>query len=75
MTGNIVFPGFTAPKLAWVKHTSRVFAQVAKVLLPKDYLRLWLTGEPFPRCRIRAGTSWLDTGARLVDGVCWRRRA
>lgn len=41
LTGNIVFPGFTAPKLAWVKaNEPAVFARVAKVLLPKDYLRL-----------------------------------
>ncbi|TJV02315.1 MAG: xylulokinase, partial [Mesorhizobium sp.] len=46
LTGNIVFPGFTAPKLVWVKDNEpSVFAAVAKVLLPKDYLRLWLTGE------------------------------
>lgn len=46
ITGNIVFPGFTAPKLAWVaKNEPEIFAKVAKVLLPKDYLRLWLTGE------------------------------
>ena len=46
LTGNIVFPGFTAPKLVWVKaNEPEIFARVAKVLLPKDYLRLWLTGE------------------------------
>ncbi|MGO8521423.1 FGGY family carbohydrate kinase, partial [Rhizobium ruizarguesonis] len=46
LTGNIVFPGFTAPKLAWIeKHEPDVFDKIAKVLLPKDYLRLWLTGD------------------------------
>ncbi len=41
ITGNIVFPGFTAPKLVWVaKNEPEIFAKVAKVLLPKDYLRL-----------------------------------
>jgi len=65
VTGNIVFPGFTAPKLAWVKeHEATVFAKVAKVLLPKDYLRLWLTGEHVAEMSDAAGTSWLDTGAR-----------
>ena len=65
VTGNIVFPGFTAPKLAWVKeHEAAVFAKVAKVLLPKDYLRLWLTGEHVAEMSDAAGTSWLDTGAR-----------
>lgn len=65
VTGNIVFPGFTAPKLAWVKNNEPdVWARVAMVLLPKDYLRLWLTGETVAEMSDAAGTSWLDTGAR-----------
>lgn len=65
ITGNIVFPGFTAPKLVWVKHNEpEIFAKVAKVLLPKDYLRLWLTGEHVSDMSDSAGTSWLDTGKR-----------
>ena len=65
LTGNIVFPGFTAPKLAWVaKHEPEIFAKVAKILLPKDYLRLWLTGEHMSEMSDSAGTSWLDTGKR-----------
>ena len=59
-----MFPGFTAPKLAWVKNNEpEIFAQVAKVLLPKDYLRLWLTGEHMSEMSDSAGTSWLDVGA------------
>ncbi|MBI1217000.1 MAG: xylulokinase [Rhodobacteraceae bacterium] len=65
VTGNIVFPGFTAPKLMWVRrHEPALFARVAKVLLPKDYLRLWLTGGHVAEMSDAAGTSWLDTGAR-----------
>ena len=65
LTGNIVFPGFTAPKLVWVaQHEPDVFAKVAKVLLPKDYLRLWLTGEAVAEMSDAAGTSWLDVGKR-----------
>ncbi|MCY1666046.1 xylulokinase [Rhizobium sp. SL86] len=65
LTGNIVFPGFTAPKLAWVKNNEPdVFSRVAKVLLPKDYLRLWLSGEHISEMSDSAGTSWLDTGKR-----------
>ena len=65
VTGNIVFPGFTAPKLVWVrKHEPQIWRRVAKVLLPKDYLRLWLTGEHVGEMLDAAGTSWLDTGKR-----------
>jgi xylulokinase len=65
LTGNIVFPGFTAPKLVWVKsHEPRIWDRVAKILLPKDYLRLWLTGEHVGEMSDAAGTSWLDTGKR-----------
>ncbi|NNL74317.1 MAG: xylulokinase, partial [Silicimonas sp.] len=65
ISGNIVFPGFTAPKLLWVsRNEPEIFSRVAKVLLPKDYLRLWLTGEIVSEMSDAAGTSWLDTGAR-----------
>lgn len=65
ISGNIVFPGFTAPKLVWVaRNEPDIFAKVTRVLLPKDYLRLWLTGEAVSEMSDSAGTSWLDTGAR-----------
>ncbi|QUS36056.1 xylulokinase [Falsirhodobacter algicola] len=65
ISGNIVFAGFTAPKLMWMaRHEPALRARVAKVLLPKDYLRLWLTGEHVGDMSDSAGTSWLDTGAR-----------
>jgi len=65
LTGNIVFPGFTAPKVVWVKnHEPDTFAKVRKILLPKDYLRLWLSGEHISEMSDSAGTSWLDTGKR-----------
>lgn len=65
ITGNIVFPGFTAPKLVWIaRNEPDVFARTRMVLLPKDYLRLWLTGEYVSDMSDSAGTSWLDTGAR-----------
>ena len=64
-TGNIVFPGFAAPKVEWVRrHEPEVFDAVRHVLLPKDYLRLWLTGEAVSEMSDAAGTAWLDTGAR-----------
>ncbi|QHQ36029.1 xylulokinase [Algicella marina] len=65
ITGNIVFPGFTAPKLAWMRtNEPELFSKAARVLLPKDYLRLWLTGESVSDMSDSAGTSWLDVGAR-----------
>ncbi len=79
LSGNIVFPGFTAPKLVWLaKHEPEVYAKVAKVLLPKDYLRFWLTGELYGDMSDAAGTSWLDVGARdwsdtLLDASGMRR--
>ncbi len=63
--GNLVMPGFTAPKLEWVRrHEPEIFEQIAKVLLPKDYLRLLLTGEYISEMSDSAGTLWLDVGRR-----------
>ncbi|MEM8852975.1 MAG: xylulokinase [Pseudomonadota bacterium] len=74
ISGNVVFPGFTAPKLLWVKrHEPKIFDATALVLLPKDYLRLWLTGEAVSEPSDAAGTSWLDTGARTWSGTLLER--
>lgn len=65
VTGNVVFPGFTAPKLLWVQNNeAEFFTRIHKVLLPKDYLRLWLTGDYVSDMSDAAGTSWLDVGKR-----------
>lgn len=65
LSGNIVFPGFTAPKLEWVRaHEPQIFARVAKVLLPAAYLNYFLTGDFVADMSDSAGTSWLDTGRR-----------
>lgn len=65
ISGNIVFPGFTAPKLEWMRRNEPdLFARTACILLPKDYLRYWLTGETVSEMSDAAGTSWLDVGAR-----------
>jgi xylulokinase len=67
ITGNIAMPGFTAPKLAWLrKHEPENFARIAKVLLPKDYVRLRLTGAHVSDMSDSSGTLWLDVGGR-----CW----
>ncbi len=65
ITGNLAMPGFTAPKLLWVSnHEPELFARTATVLLPKDYLRLQLTGEKISDMSDAAGTLWLDVGHR-----------
>ncbi|WP_375286478.1 xylulokinase [Sphingomonas sp.] len=65
VSGNIAMPGFTAPKLLWVrKHEPKVFAATRTVLLPKDHVRLRMTGEKASDVSDAAGTLWLDTGAR-----------
>ncbi len=65
ITGNLAMPGFTAPKLLWVAaHEPDVFRRTARVLLPKDYLRLRLTGEYASDMSDAAGTLWLDVARR-----------
>jgi len=65
ITGNIIMPGFTAPKLLWVaRHEPEIFRRVACVLLPKDYVRLKLTGERVSDMSDAAGTAWLDVAKR-----------
>jgi xylulokinase len=65
ITGNLAMPGFTAPKLLWIRrHEPEVFAQVHRVLLPKDWLRLRMTGEAVTDMSDAAGTLWLDVGRR-----------
>ena len=67
ISGNIAMPGFTAPKLLWVReHEPEVFAKIATVLLPKDYVRLMMTGDKASDLSDSAGTLWLDVGGR-----CW----
>jgi xylulokinase len=65
ITGNIMMPGFTAPKLLWVaRHEPQLFARIATVLLPKDFLRLKLTGERVGEMSDASGTGWLDVARR-----------
>jgi xylulokinase len=65
ITGNRAMPGFTAPKLLWVRqHEPEIFAQTATVLLPKDYVRLRMTGDAASDMSDSAGTLWLDVAQR-----------
>jgi xylulokinase len=65
ITGNIMMPGFTAPKLLWVsRHEPEIFQRTACVLLPKDYVRLKLTGDKVSDKSDASGTGWLNVGER-----------
>lgn len=65
ISGNLVMPGFTAPKLRWVaEHEPEIFSRVDKVLLPKDYLRWRLSGAFVSDPSDAAGTLWLDVAKR-----------
>ncbi|MCW5721911.1 MAG: xylulokinase, partial [Devosia sp.] len=65
LAGNIAMPGFTAPKIAWVrKNEPEIYDRIAKVLLPKAYVRLLLSGEHVEDMSDAAGTLWLDVAKR-----------
>lgn len=64
-TGNLAMPGFTAPKLLWVaEHEPQLPARIRRVLLPKDWLRLQLSGTACSEMSDASGTLWLDVGRR-----------
>lgn len=64
-TGNMALTGFTAPKLLWVKkHEKEIFARVAHVLLPKDYIRYKLTGVYATDVSDASGMLMLDVKER-----------
>ena len=65
LTGNRALTGFTAPKLLWLRrHEPTTYAQVAHVLLPKDYVRLRLTGEHAIDVADASGTLLFDVARR-----------
>ena len=65
VAGNLAMPGFTAPKLLWVRrHEPDLFRRVARVLLPKAWLRHCLTGEFIDEMSDASGTLWLDVARR-----------
>jgi len=67
VAGNLAMPGFTAPKLLWVRnHEPDIFAATKTVLLPKDFVRLQMTGEKVSDMSDAAGTLWLD-----IDHRAW----
>ena len=65
LTGNRALPGFTAPKLLWLRrHEPDVYSRIAHVMLPKDYVRLRLCGERATDVADASGTLLLDVARR-----------
>lgn len=80
LTGNRALPGFTAPKLLWLRrHEPDVYARIEHVMLPKDYVRLRLCGEQATDVSDASGTLLLDVAARrwsdeMLDALDLPRR-
>jgi xylulokinase len=73
LAGNPVLPGYTASKLPWTrKHRPDVYATLATILLPHDYVNYWLTGERWMECGDASGTGWLDVRTRTWSGPMLR---
>ena len=65
LTGNRALTGFTAPKLLWLRrHEPDTYAQIRRILLPKDYVRLRLTGEHAIDAADASGTLLFDVANR-----------
>ena len=66
-TGNIAFAGFTAPKILWMREKEpENFARIRRIMLPKDYLAFYLSGEFSTDYSDASGTLLLD-----VEHKCW----
>ena len=65
LSGNIAMPGFTAPKILWVKNNEPdIYAKIDKVLLPKAYVRYLLSGDMIEDMSDASGTLWLNVAER-----------
>ena len=65
LAGNPILAGYTASKLPWTRrHRPEVYAQLATILLPHDYVNFWLTGERWMEYGDASGTGWLDVRTR-----------
>jgi xylulokinase len=71
LTGNRALTGFTAPKIIWVReHEPDVYAKIAHILLPKDYIRFKLTGDYHTDKADAAGMALLDVANREWSRWC-----
>ena len=65
-SGNIAMPGFTSPKINWIKENEKdIFKKIYKILLPKDYLRFRLSNTFYTDMSDASGTLWLNVKKRL----------
>jgi xylulokinase len=65
LTGNLLLPGYTAPKIAWLAaHEPEAYARTGRMCLPHDYLNLWLTGQFVTEPGDASGTAYFDVRAR-----------
>jgi len=65
LTGNVLLPGFTAPKIEWVRQNEpKVFRRARRLLLPKDFIRFKLTGEYKSDVADASGTLLMDVKNR-----------
>ena len=65
LTGNLLLPGYTAPKIAWLAaHEPEAYARTRRMCLPHDYLNLWLTGQFVTEPGDASGTAYLDVRGR-----------
>ena len=71
LTGNLLLPGYTAPKIAWLlAHEPEAYARTRRMCLPHDYLNLWLTGQFVTEAGDASGTAYFDVrGRRYSDAV------
>ena len=70
LTGNLLLPGYTAPKIAWLAaHEPDVYARTVRMCLPHDYLNLWLTGQFVTEFGDASGTAYFDVRARRYSDV------
>jgi len=70
LTGNLLLPGYTAPKIAWLAaHEPDEYARTARMCLPHDYLNLWLTGEFVTEPGDASGTAYFDVRTRRYSEV------
>jgi xylulokinase len=83
LTGNLPLPGYTAPKIAWLRaHEPEAYARMVRCCLPHDYVNLWLTGAFVSEPGDASGTAYFDARARaysdtvlaaIDDGRDWAR--